>query len=441
MILINLVSADVFKFFRDTKTFQEAIDTLKAKYFEDHNIIFLRHSLNLCKQCTDESIRDYIAALKSLSLNCQFNAVDVSTHKKEAIRGSFIAGLKSPSIRQRLLESDKTDLDAMIELACSLELACKNTSTYEISELLTEFYEGSSQKPVICHINQPAGTNYDTSFVQAVDHFPKDFAGHVRKTNTKRNVCSFCGNGSHTRSACPAREAVYFKCNIKGHFAKVCRKSRSNNTFNKKDQPVSTCCSTTSIDSELKPSIAIIIINDMPIKALIDSGSTNNYVNPNIAKLCKLDIHKSNSTHTVAMASEKYHMPFGVTNGRAIFQPKINNSINQHCLKGVFAYMDNIHVCVHDQSDHDINLAAFTKAAKVINLTLNPTKSVLSSTKLVTLGYTSIIEKGTKKPDPERLQPLMNMPVLNTSKALQRCVGLFSYYVQRIRGFSDKVAS
>ena len=85
--------------------------------------------------------------------------------------------------------------------------------------------------------------------------------------------------------------------------------------------------------------------------------------------------------------------------------------------------MDNIHVCGHDQSDHDANLAAFTKATKVINLTFNLTKGVFSTTKLVTLGY--IIGKGTEKPDPERLQPLMNMPVPNTPKALQRCVGLF----------------
>ena len=38
--------------------------------------------------------------------------------------------------------------------------------------------------------------------------------------------------------------------------------------------------------------------------------------------------------------------------------------------------MDNIHICGHDQSDHDITLVVFTKAAKVINLTLNPTTKV-----------------------------------------------------------------
>ena len=63
---------------------------------------------------------------------------------------------------------------------------------------------------------------------------------------------------------------------------------------------------------------------------------------------------------------------------------------------------------------------------------------MLSTTKLCTSGY--VIENDAKKPDPERIEPLLRMPAPESSKALQRCLGLFSNYAQGIRKFSDKIA-
>ena len=46
----------------------------------------------------------------------------------------------------------------------------------------------------------------------------------------------------------------------------------------------------------------------MPIKALIDSGSTNNYINPSIANLRGLKIYRTSQDQTVVMASDNCHM-------------------------------------------------------------------------------------------------------------------------------------
>ena len=663
MILVNLVSAEVFELFRDSDTFQEAVATLKSKYLRQHNVVSARHLLTLRKQTPTETISDYVQALKSLSLNGQFQEVDAVTHRNEAIRGSFIAGLSSSSIRQRLLESERTDLDSMIKLACSLELASQNANTYMGADISVQHESGDLGasthdsacnkfvKPMVCHVDNHAHSIASTSakFGQLVNEAPADYANYMQKgpSSSKKN-CGYCGYGYHPRQVCPAREALCYKCHTKGHFAKVCRKSRNNLYL--PDQ--SKCCYINPCESSLKKSMIIITINDLPIKALIDTGSTNNYMNPSIANLCGLKIYRTSQDQTVVMASDnchmsvsgycdstitlhdqsynnvhfgimdnlcvdailgldflnrhqglhmslngnlptlfldnlcvvaacntssttlnidppsiftnlssevkpvacksrkysqidkkfiadtiedwlklgkiepsrspwraqplvvggdrhrkrlvidfsqtinkftlpdayplpridnltddlaKYkvfstfdlksaylqiplkenekqftafeadgelyqftHMPFGVTNGSATFQREMNKFINTNCLKGVYAYMDNLHVCGFNQSDHDLNLAAFSKAAKEINLTLNPTKSVLSTNKLTTLGY--IIENGSKRPDPERLQPLLNMPVPNTPKALQRSVGLFSYYAHWIKCFSDKIA-
>ena len=51
-------------------------------------------------------------------------------HESEAIREAFISGLQLVDIRQRLLESDKTDLTAIHSLAKGLEVASVQAQSY-----------------------------------------------------------------------------------------------------------------------------------------------------------------------------------------------------------------------------------------------------------------------------------------------------------------------
>ena len=76
-------------------------------------------------------------------------------------------------------------------------------------------------------------------------------------------------------------------------------------------------------------------------------------------------------------------------------------------------------------------------AAKKYNPTLNEDKCVYSVSTIRLLGY--LISDGEIKPDPERLEPLKNLPVPQDSKALRRAVGMFSYYSKWIPKFSEKI--
>lgn len=53
------------------------------------------------------------------------------------------------------------------------------------------------------------------------------------------------------------------------------------------------------------------------------------------------------------------------------------------------------------------------------------------------LGY--LVGKGTIKPDPDRLQPLLELPAPSTKKSLKRVLGLFAYYARWIPKFSDRI--
>ena len=131
-------------------------------------------------------------------------------------------------------------------------------------------------------------------------------------------------------------------------------------------------------------------------------------------------------------------LPFGVTNGVGCFQRCVNEFISQNSLKDTFAYLDNVYVCGRDDQEHAENLKKFLAAAKCHNWTFNDSKCEFGIRKLNILG--SVVENGEIHPDPDRLKPLINMPVPSDAKELKRVVGLFSYYSKWIPKFSDKIA-
>ena len=79
-------------------------------------------------------------------------------------------------------------------------------------------------------------------------------------------------------------------------------------------------------------------------------------------------------------------VPFGVTNGVAVFQRTINDIIDNNKLKDTFAYFDNITIAGVTQEEHDFNLHRFLEVAKKHNLTFNENKSIISTNSIDLLG-------------------------------------------------------
>ena len=102
-----------------------------------------------------------------------------------------------------------------------------------------------------------------------------------------------------------------------------------------------------------------------------------------------------------------------------------------------FAYIDDVTICGRDQKKHDDNFERFLKAAKRKNLTLNDEKSTFSTRFLHILSY--VVGDRKIESDPERIIPLRKLPPPTDSKSQKRVVGIFAYYSQWIRNFSDKI--
>ena len=132
-------------------------------------------------------------------------------------------------------------------------------------------------------------------------------------------------------------------------------------------------------------------------------------------------------------------IPFGVTNGVAVFQRLMDNIIKQEKLKDTFPYLDDITVAGVNQADHAKNVEAFLDVVKRQNLTLNHAKSVRSASSINVLGY--LVRDGNIRPDPERLRPLKELPLPTNVQSLRRTLGLFAYYAKWIPEFSSKIQS
>ena len=130
-------------------------------------------------------------------------------------------------------------------------------------------------------------------------------------------------------------------------------------------------------------------------------------------------------------------IPFGITNGVSAFQRVMTKIIRDAGLTNTWAYMDNVTIGGVTQEEHDLNVQKFYELVKRFGLTLNLEKSIVSVPKINMLGY--LVSHLTLKPDPDRMKPLVNLPIPTDASSLKRAVGLFSYYSQWVERFSDKI--
>jgi len=107
-----------------------------------------------------------------------------------------------------------------------------------------------------------------------------------------------------------------------------------------------------------------------------------------------------------------------VTNGVSAFQRIIDGINAQSGLQRTYAYLDNITIGGSSKADHDPNLKISGRRVAV-KLYFYEAKSVVAVPQIDILGYR--VSHGLVKPDPERLRPLMELPVPQNHRELKRC--------------------
>jgi transposase InsO family protein len=195
--LLTLIGPKTYQLLQDllspeapsTKNLQQIEATLKKHLSPEPLIIAERFRFHRRTQGDNESIKDFVASLKSLATTCDFG-----DFLNDALRDKFVCGLKDSHTQRKLLTEENLTFVKAIEIATNNETAAKDAGQLKGKE----------------------HTVYGVRFKKTI----KD--------------CNFCGS-DHPRGQCPAWGTRCGKCKGNNHYTKQCEtvkqrrpRSRSN---------------------------------------------------------------------------------------------------------------------------------------------------------------------------------------------------------------------
>ena len=182
-----------------SKTLPEIVDALKEHFEPRPIVISERFNFHRRQQGKTETVAQYVAELRKLSVHCQFGG-----YLDEALRDRFVCGLRSETVQQKLLTKADLTLQEAIRIAQASEQAVAKA----------------------CQL-QSHGT--------AAEEVPLG----VGKLSTQRpgggaNSCYRCGRADHAPAVCRFKAVRCYNCNKTGHIASVCRQKKPQNTAQQK---------------------------------------------------------------------------------------------------------------------------------------------------------------------------------------------------------------
>ena len=128
-------------------------------------------------------------------------------------------------------------------------------------------------------------------------------------------------------------------------------------------------------------------------------------------------------------------MPFGMENAPATFQRVMDRVLSG--LQGIelFVYMDDIVIYAKSLKEHNEKLEKLLGRLKTANLVLQPEKCKFLCKEIGYLGH--VIAQEGVKPDPKKLQAVMQFPQPKNRKNVKQFLGLAGYYRRFVPGFAQ----
>ncbi|UYV76054.1 hypothetical protein LAZ67_13002338 [Cordylochernes scorpioides] len=129
-------------------------------------------------------------------------------------------------------------------------------------------------------------------------------------------------------------------------------------------------------------------------------------------------------------------MNFGLKNASQTFQ-RFMDEVTKG-LDFVFVYIDDVLIASKNENDHIQHLHTIFKRLSDHGLTINISKSVFGKPSLEFLGH--IIDNKGIKPLPEKIRIVKDFPQPNSTRQLQRFIGLVNFYHRFIKNSSHILA-
>lgn len=177
-----------------------------------------RCMFHTAQQEPQETISEFIARLKKLALNCNFEKLDT------VLRDQLVCGIRGKETRIRLFEEKALTFDKAKEIATTRETAMKNADTSN-------------------NLLEKTHTREEMYYTQASNQhsfgrrqYSKDLSQHNKYSTSKQRqtegplevTCYCCGKQNHRAKECRFRNYNCNFCQKIGHLEKICRKKLAN---------------------------------------------------------------------------------------------------------------------------------------------------------------------------------------------------------------------
>ena len=127
-------------------------------------------------------------------------------------------------------------------------------------------------------------------------------------------------------------------------------------------------------------------------------------------------------------------MPFGLTNSPATFQRLMENCMGNLHLNQCLIYLDDIIVYSSTLEEHINRLEAVFDKLSSAGLKLKPSKCEFFKSEVKYLGH--IVSSDGVKTDPDKIKVVVDWPVPNSVKDVQRFLGFSGFYRRFVPGYS-----
>lgn len=226
--LLTKVGMETYKLIRELcapvkpkdKKFKDIVELIKNHYNPKRNEAMERCKFQKVSQAPNETIANYVARLKELSLFCNF--ADLNT----ALRDQLVCGVADHDTRVALFSEENLTYEKAVQISSTRESAMKNAARIE-----KEVRSPAESTVKIIKASHGKSNNGKSGYKDfKKNKFKVNKGNENSKANMKPNansdyVCFCCGKvNSHDVNKCRLKNVSCNSCNGRGHIEKMCFK-------------------------------------------------------------------------------------------------------------------------------------------------------------------------------------------------------------------------
>lgn len=189
-----------------SRKYDELVVDLKQHYSPKRLIIAERFKFHTAFQEANEDIQSFVVRLKNLAKSCEFK-----DFLKEALRDRFVCGIRSETIKRKLLTEAKLTFDGAHKIAVAMELAegqlrAMGPETGQVNRVFQKkvYPKAGFSKSKPSHVDKSNNQSYASR----------------KQSKDSKAQCKRCNRVHFDNSKCPAVSWKCYSCNQMGHTAK-----------------------------------------------------------------------------------------------------------------------------------------------------------------------------------------------------------------------------